>query len=192
MRCQSRGRPCRHRSTPCPCACRDRCHPIFAVECEPSDGQRLTLGTGLFHPIVDATRDVPTVAVLGNDALKASLAGVLVHLGTIDLKALAELDIGLGDDLVEQRLTLEQRHLPQVVAIEVKQIECDHHFFDRPLSSFCNTEKSVVPSTAGTTTSPSMIADPALMLQASAAIFRKRLVQSLPRRVNTLTAASLR
>jgi hypothetical protein len=38
------------------------------------------------------------------------------------------------------------------------------------LSSFCNTEKSVVPSAAGTTTSPSMIADPALMFQASAAI----------------------
>ena len=35
-------------------------------------------------------------------------------------------------------------------------------------SSFCRTEKSVVPSAAaGTTTSPSMIADPALMCQAS-------------------------
>jgi hypothetical protein len=56
-------------------------------------------------------------------------------------------------------------------------------FVDRPLSSFCRTEKSVVPSSAGTTTSPSMIADPALMCQASDAIFRKRLVQSLPRRV---------
>src|ERR1700680_2667703 len=36
-----------------------------------------------------------------------------------------------------------------------------------------------------------MIADPALMCQASAAIFRKRLVQSLPRRVKTLTAACI-
>ena len=60
---------------------------------------------------------------------------------------------------------------------------------DRPFSSFCSTEKSVVPSAAGTTTSPSMIAEPALMCQASSAIFLKRLVQSLPRRVNTLTAA---
>jgi len=65
-------------------------------------------------------------------------------------------------------------------------------FLDCPLSSFCKTEKSVVPSSAGITTSPSMIADPAFMCQASVAIFRKRLVQSLPRRVNTLTAASLR
>jgi hypothetical protein len=36
---------------------------------------------------------------------------------------------------------------------------------------------------AGTTTSPSMIVDPALMCQASSAIFLNRLVQSLPRRV---------
>jgi hypothetical protein len=56
---------------------------------------------------------------------------------------------------------------------------------ERPFSSFCNTEKSVVPSAAGTTISPSMIAEPALMCQASSAIFLKRLVQSLPRRVNT-------
>jgi hypothetical protein len=41
------------------------------------------------------------VADLGDDALKASLAGVLVHLLTVDLEALAELDIGLDDDLVE-------------------------------------------------------------------------------------------
>jgi hypothetical protein len=39
------------------------------------------------------------------------------------------------------------------------------------LSSFCSTEKSVVPSAAGTTTSPSMIADEALIRNASCAIF---------------------
>src|SRR5450631_4826377 len=75
--------------------------PFFAVERETGDGQRLTLGTGLFHPIVDATRDIPAVAHLRDDALKASLAGMLVHLGTIDLEAIAELDIGLGYDLLE-------------------------------------------------------------------------------------------
>ena len=42
-----------------------------------------------------------------------------------------------------------------------------------------------MPSAAGTTTSPSMIADRALISKASSAIFLKRLVQSLPRRVNT-------
>jgi len=48
---------------------------------------------------------------------------------------------------------------------------------ERPFSSFCNTEKSVVPSAADTTTSPSMIAELALTCQASSAIFLKRLVQ---------------
>jgi len=49
---------------------------------------------------------------------------------------------------------------------------------DLPLSSFCRTEKSVVPSAAGTTISPSMTAEPALMCQASWATFLKRCVQS--------------
>src|SRR6266581_849644 len=66
-------------------------------------------------------------ADLRDDALKARLAGVLVHLTTIDLEALAELDIGFGDDFPEQTLTLEQRQPPEVIAIEVKQIERDHH-----------------------------------------------------------------
>jgi hypothetical protein len=38
-----------------------------------------------------------------------------------------------------------------------------------PFSSFCNTEKSVVPSAAGTTISPSMIAELDLMCQAFSA-----------------------
>jgi hypothetical protein len=54
---------------------------------------------------------------------------------------------------------------------------------ERPLSSFCSIEKSVVPSAAGTTISPSMMALPASICQASAATFLKRLVQSLPLRV---------
>jgi hypothetical protein len=52
---------------------------------------------------------------------------------------------------------------------------------DRPLSSFCRSEKSVVPLEAGTTISPSMIAEPALMCQASCATFLKPWVQSWPR-----------
>ncbi len=52
---------------------------------------------------------------------------MLIHLAAIDLEALAELDIGLGDDLLEQCLALEERQLPQVVAVQVKQIEGDHH-----------------------------------------------------------------
>ena len=53
--------------------------PLVAVEREPGDGKRLPLGTGLFYPIVDTTRNVSAVADLRDDALKASLAGVLVH-----------------------------------------------------------------------------------------------------------------
>jgi hypothetical protein len=48
---------------------------------------------------------------------------------------------------------------------------------DCPLSSFCRTEKSVVPSAAGTTISPSMIAEAALMCQASCETFLNRWVQ---------------
>jgi hypothetical protein len=43
---------------------------------------------------------------------------------------------------------------------------------DLPLSSFCSTEKSVVPA-GGTTISPSMIAELALIRKASLAIFLK-------------------
>src|SRR5450631_753083 len=43
--------------------------PLVAVEREPGDGKRLALGAGLFYPIVDATRDIPAVAHLRDDAL---------------------------------------------------------------------------------------------------------------------------
>jgi len=44
------------------------------------------------------------------------------------------LDIDLIDDLLEECLALEQRQLPQVVAVEIKQIEGDHHdLFRSPL-----------------------------------------------------------
>ena len=76
-----------------------------------------------FYPIVDTTRNVSAVADLRDDALKASLAGVRVHLATIDLETLAELNGGLGDQLLQLRLALHQRQLPQVVSVEVEQIE---------------------------------------------------------------------
>src|SRR5450631_2225635 len=81
--------------------------PFLAVEREPGDGKRLSLSTGLFYPSVDATGDVLAVADLRHDTLKASLTGVLVHLAVVDLEALAELDIGLGNNFLEQGLTLE-------------------------------------------------------------------------------------
>src|SRR5712691_989165 len=173
MRCQSRGLPCPHRSLFALAPAE------IAIQREAGDGERLTLGTGLFHPIVDSTRDVPAVADLRDDALKARLAGVLVHLAAIDPEALAELDIGLGDDFLEQGLTFEQRQLPQIVAVEVKQIERDHHDLFGSSLEFVLQHREVRGAVPGTTTSPSMIADPALMFQASAAIFLKRLGEHL-------------
>jgi len=85
--------------------------PFSAVEREPRNGQRFPLRAGFFHPIIDTTRNVPAVADLRDDAFKTSLAGVLVHLATIDLEALAGLDIGLEDDFLEEGLTFEQRQL---------------------------------------------------------------------------------
>jgi hypothetical protein len=52
-----------------------------------------------------------------------------------------------------------QRQLAPIEAVEIEQIEGDEHdLARRPRGSFCNTEKSVMPSATGTTTSPSMIA----------------------------------
>jgi hypothetical protein len=58
-------------------------------------------------------------------ALKADRAGVLVHLGPIDLEPFAELDRGLGDQFFQVRFSLLERQLPQVVDLE--QVEGDHH-----------------------------------------------------------------
>ena len=49
---------------------------------------------------------------------------------------------------------------------------------DLPFNSFFKTEKSVLPSDAGTTISPSMIADEALIRKASLATVLERFVQS--------------
>jgi hypothetical protein len=69
--------------------------------------------------------------------------------------------------------------ITQIVPVEVKQVESDHEDLGRSALEFVlQNGKSVVPSAAGATTSPSIIADPALMCQASEAIFLKRLVQS--------------
>src|SRR3981081_800902 len=56
---------------------------------------------------------------------------------------------------------------------------------DLPFSSFCSTEKSVVPSAAGTTTSPSRMAEAALIRKASSAIFLHRRLRLMPLGVNS-------
>ena len=163
---------------------------LAAIEREAGDRQSLPLRAGLLHPVVAAPGRVEAVPHLRDDAFQADLASVRVHLLAIDLEALAELESVSAMIFFSCALRSNQRQLPQIVAVKVEQIEGDQHdLVDLPLSSFCSTEKSVVPSAAGTTTSPSMIAEPALMCQASAAIFLKRLVQSWPRRVKIFTAS---
>jgi hypothetical protein len=44
---------------------------------------------------------------------------VLEHRLAVDLEAFAELDVGVGDYLLEQSLALNQRQLPQVSAVQV-------------------------------------------------------------------------
>jgi hypothetical protein len=46
-----------------------------------------------------------------------------VHFATVDLKALAELDVGAIDRLFQQHLALDQGRLPQIVAVEIEQVE---------------------------------------------------------------------
>ena len=67
---------------------------------------------------------------------KAGLAGVLVDFRAIDLKTFAEPDISPIDKFLEQYLALEQAQLPQVVAVEIEQIEGDHHDLSRPTFEF--------------------------------------------------------
>jgi hypothetical protein len=81
-----------------------------------------------------------------------------------------------------------QRQLAQVEAVEIEQVEADQDdLIDLPFSSFCGTAKSVVPFSAGTTTSPSTIADPALMCHVICDL-AEALGQSLPRRVNLVSS----
>lgn len=44
------------------------------------------------------------LADLGDDAFQPDLAGMGIHLATIDLEALAELDVGAVDDRFQVRL----------------------------------------------------------------------------------------
>jgi hypothetical protein len=45
------------------------------------------------------------------------------HLAAADLEAFAKLDVSAVDQLLEMCLALEQRQLPQIIAIEIEQIE---------------------------------------------------------------------
>jgi hypothetical protein len=73
------------------------------------------------------------------------------------------LDIGSGDDFFEQRFALYQRKFSKILTVEVEQVEGDHHYFGRLTLQLILQHREIgSPVAAGTTTSPSMIADPAL------------------------------
>src|SRR5437764_15438346 len=77
---------------------------LAAVKREAGDGQGLALSARLLDPIVRAACGISAIPHFGDDTFEPRLAGVLVHLAAINLKALTELDIGLSDDRLEQRL----------------------------------------------------------------------------------------
>jgi hypothetical protein len=87
--------------------------PLVAVKSKARDGQRLALRAGFLDPIIRSAGRVFAVSHLGNDALKPGLAGVLLHLSAIDLEALAELNCGVGNQLLQKFLAFEQGQLPQ-------------------------------------------------------------------------------
>jgi hypothetical protein len=45
----------------------------------------------------------------------------------IDLEAIAELNVRFIDELLEQRLAVDQRQPPEIVAVEIEQVESDHY-----------------------------------------------------------------
>ncbi len=93
--------------------------PLGAVEGEAGDCQRLALRASLLHPIVAAAAHLRAVADLGDHAFQPQFAGVREHILAFDFEALAELDIGPGDDLFELRLSLAEGKLPQITAVQV-------------------------------------------------------------------------
>jgi hypothetical protein len=136
---------------------------------------------------------VAAVADLRDDALQPDLAGERVYLGAVDLEVLAELDVGVGDDLLELRLALDQGQLLQVVAVEIEEVEGHQHDPGGCALQFVLQDGEVggavldrdddfaVDDGGAGADVPGVVGD-----------LRKRLVQSLPRRVKTLAAASLR
>jgi hypothetical protein len=112
------------------------------------------------------------------------------HFLAVDFEAFAELDVGPAMIFFSSALRLSSGSFRMSGPLRSNATRM--MLFDLPFISFWRTEKSVLPSAAGTTISPSMIAEPALICQASCETFLKRWVQSWPRRVNILIASLAR
>jgi hypothetical protein len=82
-----------------------------------------------------------------------------VHVRTVDLEALAELDVGAIDDLLKLGLAFDQRRPPEVIAVEVKQVERDQDDLRRcPSARSAGQRSRWCRSRQERQTSPSMIA----------------------------------
>jgi len=97
---RSRGRPCPHRPSQRPCDGHIDAIPIFAIEGEARDRQRLALRAGWFHPIIAATGDIIAIPDLGYHALEPDLTGLSEYFCALDLEAVAELNVGVLGDLL--------------------------------------------------------------------------------------------
>ena len=53
------------------------------------------------------------------------------YLGAIDLKTVAELDVGVLDDLLQLVFAFDQWQFSQVLAVQVEQIKRDEHDLHR-------------------------------------------------------------
>lgn len=54
---------------------------------------------------------------------------MLVHLAAIDFETLTELEIGISYQFFKMRLAFYQWHLPQILTVEIKQVESDQDYF---------------------------------------------------------------
>ena len=148
--------------------------PFFFVEREARDGKHLPLRTGLLDPAIPSATRVRTVAHLRHHALTCAYTGgpsiSKLSLNWTSVSATIFFSAALrscnGSLHRSRPLRYSRSKATSTIVSEL------------PFNSFCRTEKSVVPSSAGATTSPSMTALPVPMCQASAAIFLNRWVQS--------------
>ena len=101
--------------------------PLAPVQREAGDGQGLPLRAGLLHPVVASPGRIGAVPDLRHDAFQPDFACVREHFLAVDPEAFAELDVGPGDDLLQFGLPLEQRHLPDIAAVQIEQIEGDQN-----------------------------------------------------------------
>ena len=83
------------------------------------------MGARLLHAVAAAARDIGGVGDLRHDVFIADLAGMLKHRTAVDLEAFAELNVGAHDKFLQRGLARGKRQLPQVVDVEVEQVEGD-------------------------------------------------------------------